>query len=405
MKKTNLFLIIFCVAQNLLSLPTLPPPQQNNINASKVINTPLVSDKYEVTVATTLPLNGEASIIAQDVLDGMQLYFNKIKQLHPPLNFYVKLSALDNNASISKSRQNIEKLKKQTPLFVSLFETETTKCVLPSLKCNEILSFFPIEGTELIRNEKTKKQIFLRASNQDEIRALVKFLKKNMNTKNFAIFYEDSDWGNDALESTKKILTECKRILVATGTYQQKTVNITSAVESIAPKGPDAVICIAQARPAYNFICQSINQGLHKTTFAGLSNLFPIQKTLKESRGKTILLSSVVPNPSKSDLAIVKEYRKDMATYLPNKTDSPFILEGYLNAGILCAILQATGFPLTIEKILKTIDSLKKFKLTTSAKSETDMFFVINDKSRSLLQKRVWINSGINKKWNVDRGS
>lgn len=404
MKKLYLSLLIICTAQNATAGVPNAPIQKNRSNLTKDINTPLVSNKYEVIVATSLPLNGEAAIIAQDILDGMQLYFNKIKQLQPPLNFYVNLAALDDKSSISTARKNIEKLKKQTPLFASLFETETTKCALPSLKKDEILSFFPIEGTETIRNEKLKNQLFLRTSNKNEIRTLVKFLRQNMNKKRFAIFYEDSDWGNDVLESTKKVLAEYKLKPVATGSYQQKTVNITAAVKSIASSAPSAVICIAQARPAYNFICQAINQGLHKTTFAGLSNLFSIQKTLKESRGITILLSSVVPSPFKSDLAIIKEYRKDMAIYLPNKINSPFVLEGYLNAAVLCAILQTSGFPLTIEKILTTIDSLKKFKLTTAVNDKKDMFFGI-DESRCLLKKRVWLNTGINKKWIIDKGS
>lgn len=401
-------LFIFCfVIQKVFTTPTTPPqpqPQQNIDPLTKTINTPVVSNKYEVVVGTSLPLKGESAIMAQDILDGIQLYFNKMKQLQPPLNFFINLSALNDDSEIETSQLNIENLKKQTPIFLSLFGTNSTKCATTSLKINEILSMFPIEGTSSTRSQKFKNQIYLRADHESEISGLVKYLIETLNKKKIAIFYEESDWGNDTLSSTKKILEEYTLKPVAIASYQEKTVNITDAVKSIAKAAPTAIICLAQTRPAYNFICETINDGLHKTTFAGLSNLFWIQKTLKESRGISVLLSSVVPNPFNSELAIVQEFRQDLKIHMPNKTISPFVLEGYLNAAVFSAIIQASGFPLTIQNIIQKISALKKFKLTTNIKADKDLTFKLDPASMCLSKNRVWVNAEVDKKWKMEKG-
>ncbi|KKQ33342.1 MAG: Extracellular ligand-binding receptor [candidate division TM6 bacterium GW2011_GWF2_37_49] len=409
MKKICRLFIFYFVIQSVFTISTVPTqsqsqPQQSIDPLTKIINTPLVADKYEVAIGTSLPLKGEAAIMAQDILDGMLLYFNKMKQLQPPLKFFINLSALNDDSEIETSQINIDKLKQQTSLFLSLFGTNSTKCATNSLNSNEILSMFPIEGTSATRNQKLKNQIFLRADHESEINGLVKYLVETLNKKKIAIFYEESDWGKDALKSAIKILEEYNIKPEATASYQEKTVNISNAVKNIYNTTPAAIICLAQTRPAYNFICETMNEGLHKTTFAGLSNLYWIQKTLKESRGISVLLSSVVPNPFNSELAIVQEFRQDLKIHMPNKTISPFVLEGYLNASVFSAIIQATGFPLTLQNILKKITDLKKFKLTTTIKADKDMTFKLDQETMCLSKNRVWVNAEVDKKWKMEKG-
>jgi ABC-type branched-subunit amino acid transport system substrate-binding protein len=407
MKKIS-FILLFYISQfcriNSASDTPQPAPIQPQPNAT--IQTPMVSGKYEVQVGTSLPLTGDMAIIGQDILDGIQMYFNKMRSMQPPLNFFINFAAPDDNAAVAKFCENIDQLKQKSPIFTSFFGTEITKYSLPYLKNNSIFSFFPIEGSEIIRSEKLSNQIFLRATHKDELKALIHFLVKKLNKKKIAIFYEEGDWGFDLLESAKQVLAEYKLKPVKTDYYPQKSVNIGNAVKSIAEARPAVVLCLAQSRPTYNFVCQMINKGLHKTIFAGISNLFPIQKTLTDARGITVLLSSVVPDPNRSGFAIAKDFRNDLQKYLPNKKNiSPFLFEGYINAAILCALIQATGFPLITEKFLNTIENLTKFKLATSDfKNDKNLTFKFDKKTKTLLRGKVWINTGDNKRWKLEKG-
>lgn len=57
-----------------------------------------------------------------------------------------------------------------------------------------------------------------------------------------------------------------------------------------------------------------------------------------------VAISQAVPNPAKSNLPIVAEYRRDMAALKPSPAGhSPFTLEGYIAARVLIEAVRATG--------------------------------------------------------------
>ena len=110
---------------------------------------------------------------------------------------------------------------------------------------------------------------------------------------------------------------------------------------------PDAIFCIAKSRPAYHFIYNVVNKN-PQTSFLCIDRLFSIQKELERSRGIKIILASVVPDPQKSNIPIVVQYRKDMKTYFPKyKNLSPFSLEGYINAVLLSESIKIAQFPVS----------------------------------------------------------
>jgi len=59
-----------------------------------------------------------------------------------------------------------------------------------------------------------------------------------------------------------------------------------------------------------------------------------------------VAISQTVPNPWKSNLPIVAEYRRDMgALASPSEGLSPFSLEGYIAARVLIEAVRSTGKP------------------------------------------------------------
>ena len=121
----------------------------------------------------------------------------------------------------------------------------------------------------------------------------------------------------------------------AAGSYQPGSVNVQAALSVIEKSEPHVVICIANGRPAYNFIREAVNRRLHYVSFLGISLLSGIAQHLQESRGISLVTSSVVPNPYNSNLSIAVQYRDDMQRYLPNKGLSTSSFEGYVNSMLL----------------------------------------------------------------------
>ncbi len=410
MKQTFLILLFLTFMQALHGQipPTQPQSAVQQISQAQLqqinpldyaISTPLISGKYEVPICITIPQTGESSIIGNQILDGMQAFFLKIKNL-PDFNFYINLTPLDDTGNITKISTNIKTLLPKSPIFLSLFGSNSARASLPYLKQNKIINIFPVEGLDKWRTTKNKNSIFTRASDKNQIKALIEYSIHTLYKKRFAVFYEESEWGNEVLESIKEILKKHKISILKYASYPEGTVKIDSAVKEIAGKNPDAILCIAQTRPAYYFIIKMINKGFYKTSFLCIDRLFSIRKELRrKSPGIKIISTSVVPNSynnqtQKSKIPIIEEYKQDMKKYFPNKLLSQISLEGYINAAILCECIKIAQFPISANKIMNTIQNIQKFNIPRLQGLNLNF----NPQTRTILN-RIWINTGDQKEW------
>ncbi len=382
------FLLMTALATSLCAQAPAPEAQAST---DLTIQTKMVSGKHEIPVCASLPLKGEVSIMGNALFDGMSLFFNKIKKEKNDLPFTYALTTLDDEAEITKTRKNIKKLQSSSPLFLSLAGTDIVAGILKYVTRNQICALFPIDGATKHRTSETQNMLFFRASYEHEIDALINYSINELDKKKIAIFYEGSEWGEDALASFKRVLKKYKLTSVAEASYPQHTLNVTKAADTIAAKAPQAIICIAHARPAYNFIRQIINKGMYQTAILGLSQMFYVQKPIKNSRGIHIITSSVVPDPTKSTLKIAQEYRADMKKYFPNKTLSPFSFEGYINAALLVEATKLIQSPFTAEKIIQTLQGLKDINF-----KGLELSF---DPATRTLSRGVWINAGNDTEW------
>lgn len=372
----------------------LPEPNTNPIEQQSLdiaIPTKMVGGKQEIPIGVSLPLKGEASLIGNQIFDGMSIFFNKLQAKKTKIPFIYKLEALNDDGDIKKMRANIKQLQTKSPLFLNFWGPDSTTSILKFLKTHSVYSLFPLEGVADHRTRENKNFIYLRPAYEQQIEALVHYSINTLNRKKIAIFYEASELGEDALAALKRVLKKYDLPLIAEGSYQQGTLNVQRAVDEIASKSPNAILCFGYPRPTYNFIRQIVNKGLYKTVILGLDTLTLIQKPLKRSRGIKIITSSVVPDPQRSTLKIVEQYRADMAKYAPNKTLSIFSLEGYINAALLVECTKLVSFPLTTQKLIQSIENIKNVRFKGLALN-------FNPETRTF-SNQIWIDPGEDKEW------
>ncbi|MBM3893845.1 hypothetical protein FJ365_05630 [Candidatus Dependentiae bacterium] len=318
-----------------------------------------INGNTEITVNASLPLTGEMSVLGKQVLDGMTLFFNKLKQ-RKNKGIIIKLNAQDDGFETVRTRENVTAMAEQSPLCMSLLSTRSVYAVSDLVQQHKILALFPLEGAAALRTAAYEDIVFFRPSYEQEINRLVEYATRTLHKSKIGLFYEASDSGDDALDATKKVLEQYQLPLHAVGWYPAQTLQVERAAQELSAKAPNVIICVAKARPTYNFVRYFVNKGLHKTVFMGLSGLDSIQDTLKKSRGIKIITSSVVPDPDTSDLPIVKEFRADLQKYMGNKKPTTYALEAYINAQLLYELLKITPRPFTVDGLVKTIASLKK---------------------------------------------
>lgn len=376
------------VTQSHRSSSSINLPQQ----CTKEIPSKTTAGRNEYAAVASLPLRGDIAITGKQVLFGTNLYIDKLKHeidTHslPLLAFHF----LDNGISAARAKTDLVQLAEHSPALLNLFGTKIIVALQKQLFTGNWASFFPLEGLDELRKPSATNSIFLRASYHEELEALIDYTINTLNYRKIAFFYEASDFGDAILVQGKKILNTHNLSPVALGAYPENTVNIAHAVTSIIAGAPNAVICAAGARPMYNFISQMINNGMHRCAFLGISPLFPVQKTLKQSRGINIIVSSVVPDPFKSSLPIAEEYREAMKKYLPNKTISPISFEAYINTAVLVDAISRTSSPVTTNTLMTTLESYTSYQFNGLQLS-------FNPATRSLCHN-VWLNDGSDKEW------
>jgi ABC-type branched-subunit amino acid transport system substrate-binding protein len=397
MRQIILFSLFLVFSGTLCIQPQPPKPKKIN-PLDYAITAPVVAGKYELPICSSLPQTGEVSIIGNQMLDGMQAFFFKLKEL-TDFNFYITLSTLDDSGSVRKTRENIKTLNPKSPVFLSLFGSSTARAIASQLKHNKLISVFPIEGLEKWRTDKNTNTIFWRASDKDQVTVLIDYALNVLYKKRFAVFYEASEWGDGVFQHIKEVLDKRKIKIMREASYPEGTVKVDYAVREIAKKNPDVILCIAQARPSYYFILKMVNHGFYKASFLCMDRLFSIREELKrKSPGIKLINTSVVPSPfnlsSTKPIQIVSEYVQDMKKFFPNKLLSPVSLEGYINAAILCESIKIAQFPISANKIMNTLQHIPEFNLPRLQGLNLNF----NSQTRTL-SKRIWIDTGDGKEW------
>ncbi len=388
-QKIDIFALFFILFISNTFIPSEVLPANDNPEKNEILQKQPIKNipGKEIILGATLPLKSGLKLVSNDIRSGYDLVFNKINKSGGikkslPIKFYV----MDDENKSELKKKNIESLITKTDLIISPCGLETTTMLEESSSNPCIL--FPFFATP--QKVTRARSFFFRPPKNIEIYALLKYSIDTMLRKNIAIFYEDSITGENACDAAKLFLESRKIEPVAIQSYPQNSVGVMNAVKKISEKSPNAILCLSHCYPTYNFIQQMINNGFSDCLFLGLSELTPIQEILKKARGIKIVLSSVVPNPWKSQTEIAKQYRTDMQRFMPKTEISSLGFEAYINATLLCSILETN----------QEITSLSIKDLIAAAKEPIFKDFVSNSlEVDGFLSNKIWLNTDQEKNW------
>lgn len=355
-----------------------------------VLQAPLIAEE-SLSFATTLAKSGEASLIGKALGDGLFLYLNKVNSQYGGLGgqFRLRLDQRDDGGQLLTAAHHINDLLSKTPLFFSpMGDVAFEKAYLPLLRAGKAALFFPAVGMRP-QLDAPAPLVFFRPSYVQEVAALVHYAISILKKNKIAVFYEESAWGKSGYHAVEKLLAEQGVSLAGAAAYQPGTVNISAALNEMRNVEPHVVICVASGRPAYNFIREAVNQQLHYMSFLGISRLDGIAQHLQDSRGITLVTTSVVPNPHNSQLPIVQEYRADMQQYLPNKGLATHSLEGYINSMLLVYYLQQLSSGALVQDVWQAMLQTQNVWFKGLALHCVD----------NTLSQTIWINEGADREW------
>lgn len=338
-------------------------------------------NKIIIPTCSAFPIAGDNSIIGRQMLAGTENYLREFRH-------FTTQSDGKEKSFIIKHVKDIAQ-PDISPIVIGLVGEQAMLSLTPLLRTKKCLLLFPME--QFLQDPGLENIIYYRPPKAQELAALSSYAVDTKHKKAIAILYEASMWGQELLAIAQKVLAKNGIQPVAVASYAQGTVEIERALRQITKASPNAVLCLAQPRPAFNFISSALNVGLHECLFLGLSSLSVIQKLLYVTRGLDIAVTSVVPDVRTSTLPIAQEYNQSMKSFLSFRDDSVFYLEAFINLSLFEFCLKKIEGPVTIEKIISVFQSLKN----TTFKGLPVNF----DPASGSLSSSLWINPGYNRQW------
>ncbi|SIO16919.1 ABC transporter substrate-binding protein [Halodesulfovibrio marinisediminis] len=324
----------------------------------------------EITLGSSLALEGHASYLGTQTLRGALSYLRNVNALGGVHGRLITLQAIDDGYDPTRCLANTHQLISTGNVF-SLFGfvgTPTTVRVLPLIEDAQIPLVGAFTGANALRVPFNPFVFNIRASYYQETKAAVDLLVSRMKRKRIAVFYQYDAYGFDGLMGTELALREVGLAPVARGSYVRGGVDIDEALHRIVGAQPDAVVLVGTYEPCAEFIKKANALGLDAVffnlSFVGAEEL---ARRLPDDIKGNVLVSQVVPPPSAPQvhdlMGIADDYLRHLKEFYPDDVPSAVGLEGYLNARVLVEGLRRAGRNLTRESFMKALESMNEFPL------------------------------------------
>jgi len=295
------------------------------------------SHSEEIKIGMSVALTGPTKKLGIELRYGADLFFSQYNKTVFGKKKPINLIVYDDGYEPQKTVQNTKKLIEKDRVF-SLFSfvgTPTSKAIMPIIKNKDILFFSPLTGAEFLRTP-FKKNIFnIRTSYFNEAQQQVDYFIHQQKLTKVALFIQADEFGLSASEGYIKALNKAGISNIPQVRYRRNTSKIKPAVDSLIQANPEIIFCIGTYSPIALLISElRKNNNKSKIVMLSFAGAHFLQDKLIDDHN--VYITSVLPSPKRSTLAIVQQYREAMGT----KMLSYESLEGYVNAAVFVEIIK-----------------------------------------------------------------
>ncbi|WP_423392321.1 ABC transporter substrate-binding protein [Burkholderia sp. LMG 21824] len=240
--------------------------------------------------------------------------------------------------------------------------TPTTSAVLPIIREAGIPLVGPFTGAMALRKPVVPEVFNIRASYEDETRALVDHFIAHDGAKRFAVFYQDDGFGLAVLAGTRLALQRHGLDVVATGTFRRGTTAVDTGLASLLDSQPDVVVMAGPYTPIAAFIRAARREGLKarlaSVSFVGTDDLL----RLVGDEGDGTLISQVVPLPQ-NDREVIRDCARLIEQRFPGEHAGVVHIEGCIDAKVMLIGLERAGPSPTRAALKQALESIRHLDL------------------------------------------
>lgn len=311
----------------------------------------------DIVIGNSSPLTGPIGPSNKEAIAGAQAYFDQVNERGGingrKISFVVLDDKQDTKISLENTRQLIEK---NNALALFMYRTSPVlEATIPIAEAAKVPMIFPQVGPAFAYDQKHKYVFTIRATYQAEARIAVEQATR-LGLTRIAILQSDDTFGRDAIKGAEAAMLAAKIVPVAVEKFDNKTSEVSTAIDAFVKAKPQAVLLIASAKGASNLIRGARLKGLNAQfiTLSNTSSRAFVEDMGEAGRGVGIM--QIVPNPLRGT-ALAADFMKLIATKAENKP-SHAALQGYLSARVLVEAIQKSGKNPTRDKLITALETI-----------------------------------------------
>lgn len=302
----------------------------------------------------------------------------------------IHITFLDDQYLPLLARKNVETLLSQgVDILITPVGTPTFEAYKDFVQTGTLAVFFPQAAGQTFEGQ-IPGLINLRASYSEEARALVEYMYNVRGSRLFTFFYQNDSYGLGALEAaheTLKALGITKWIDIP---YVRGQIDLRQQATELINSRPD-VICLFSTGSITQELLKLVSlQSIAQCSICALS---PLNETsfryLLQQLGLKATFGQAMPDPARSDMPLVKEYRATMDR-LGFGYDT-ISLQGFVSGALFIDLLQKANGDFSKKHLLSLAEQLVDFNFK-------GFEFSFNPATRSLA-KYVWIEPADGEHW------
>lgn len=222
-----------------------------------------------------------------------------------------------------------------------------------------------IPGSEPLRNPINPYLYHVRAGDLDQYRRIIEHIL-TVGMKRVAVVYADIPFGKSGMAAVESLL-KGHGAQSATGVpfALGAKIDFKESLEKLRQSAPDVVILVSPPEPAGRFVQEYRSAALAApimTLSYGSSDT--ICAVAGEDKAYGVAVAQVFPNSGSPTIPLSRRFREDFQRFAPpNTTPTQLHYEGYITTLVLAEGLKRAGAPVTREKLVKALDSLKDVDL------------------------------------------
>ncbi|EFH83483.1 ABC transporter substrate-binding protein [Ktedonobacter racemifer] len=309
-----------------------------------------------ITIGGVLDTTGAIKVICQPILQGDQLYFDKINKAGGINGRKIKFVQVSDNGDTTKTRDAVRQLVEQDNVF-GIFQvcgSGAANVASAYLGPKGIPMVDPVGGGSKFTDAqgKTLPWMWMTQPNYgDEGHVLGYYLTKTLKAQKVALLYEDDVLGLQQKTTLGESLQKYGGQLVASTGYKATDTDFSAAIQTLKSANPDIIVLNGLPGPTAKFVAAAAQQG-YRPSLGYLANYPMADNSWAKVLGKAgegIYVSGY----TSTNTPIGQEYLQATSG---DSVFSAYKFYGYINAKIFVDALQKAGKDLTRDSLRKALD-------------------------------------------------